>query len=563
MKSLSIANKGTLACGIIALVSIAAFGIVVWTTMLQAHTTERVLQTFRLALSTVKFRDNVAEGHAELLKMMILGDNIEEEEIRGVFHKSRDQLDAIRANVEGLDGADRFITRIDTIAALREEWFRDIALLQIRDMGDPFRVDLARLRENDVRGQEIWTSLATEMDAMVEDASVLRDEYTTSLIQEQRMLLISGISGGIIVTILALMVTVFVRRNIAAPLRDHTGVALALRSHEWTVKVPHLQRQDEIGELGRALQTLRDEGRVAEERDASYRVESEAQIKQAAEMKRASDEFKTTSSTVLEELEAAGLALADAAQSLGQRAGEGHALTTSVAEAASSSGANVQSVAAAIEEMSISVDEISRQVQAATQLTQQTTQASQAAIEQVSGLLEKSKKINDVIQIIDNIAEQINLLALNATIESARAGEAGKGFAVVAQQVKELADQTGSATEEISKVITDVRKEIADVVQAIEGIGTSINAVNDNSSTVAAAVEEQSAAINEISSNVGAVSTQTNTVADNVKGVAEQIGETHSLAESVRSLSARVKDNGAKMQSEISSFFDAIRNRAA
>ncbi|WMS43289.1 methyl-accepting chemotaxis protein [Acuticoccus sp. MNP-M23] len=563
MKSLSIANKGTLACGAIAVVSIAAFGIVIWTTMLQSQTTERVLQTFRLAIATVEYRDAVDQGHADLLKKMILGETIDEEKVLKSFSESQDQLEGLRTQIVGLDGAADFLAHVDTISALREEWFRDIALLQISDMADPVRVDLARLRENDVRGHEIWDSLAEEMDVLVADARALRENYTASLEWEQRMLLIGGIAGGVIVTILALLVTIFVRRKIAAPLRDHTRVALALRSHDWSVKVPHLDRQDEIGELGQALQTLRDEGRVAQENDAKYRIESEAQIKQAAAVKQASDDFKTTSAVVLEEVESAALALAEAAQSLGLRAGEGHALTTSVAEAATSSGVNMQSVAAAIEEMSISVDEISRQVQSATQLTQQTTQASQAAIKQVSGLLEKSKKINDVIELIDNIAEQINLLALNATIESARAGEAGKGFAVVAQQVKELADQTGSATEEISKVISDVRKEITDVVHAIEGIGTSINAVNDNSSTVAAAVEQQSAAINEISSNVGAVSTQTNSVADNVKGVAKQIGETHTLAESVRGLSSRVKDNGTKMQTEISSFFDAIRNRAA
>ncbi len=96
-----------------------------------------------------------------------------------------------------------------------------------------------------------------------------------------------------------------------------------------------------------------------------------------------------------------------------------------------------------------------------------------------------------MIKVINSIAEQTNLLALNATIEAARAGEAGKGFAVVANEVKELAKQTGKATEDISRKIKAIQGSSHEAVEAIGEIGKVINQINDISNTIASAVEEQ------------------------------------------------------------------------
>ena len=82
----------------------------------------------------------------------------------------------------------------------------------------------------------------------------------------------------------------------------------------------------------------------------------------------------------------------------------------------------------------------------------------------VTKLGESSAEIGNVVKLIASIAEQTNLLALNATIEAARAGEAGKGFAVVANEVKELATETGKATEEISAKIQAVQGETESAV---------------------------------------------------------------------------------------------------
>lgn len=175
---------------------------------------------------------------------------------------------------------------------------------------------------------------------------------------------------------------------------------------------------------------------------------------------------------------------------------------------------NVQAVASGAEQLSASVREIASSMAkskaAVDNAYDQTLYADQSTIR----LNSAASSMGGIVEMIQNIAGQINLLALNATIESARAGEAGKGFAVVASEVKNLSRQATEATEQISREIRAMQAVSTEVVGSLSVIKESMEAVREYVTGTAGAVEEQSAVAREMSSNMQSAAGAVDSITD-------------------------------------------------
>jgi len=124
-------------------------------------------------------------------------------------------------------------------------------------------------------------------------------------------------------------------------------------------------------------------------------------------------------------------------------------------------------------------------------------EAMQEVIAAMDGIAESSRKIGEIIGVIDAIAFQTNILALNAAVEAARAGEQGRGFAVVASEVRSLAHRSAEAAREIKGLIAESTRRVGDGVKSVEGTGATIEELIESSRRVGkliAGISEASAA---------------------------------------------------------------------
>ena len=385
-----------------------------------------------------------------------------------------------------------------------------------------------------------------------ERANTLRDSAMQSLTTQL------GLLGAAL--IFAVGMIVLVSRRVTGPLGHLQQGMLRLANGDMTVDAMFTERKDEIGALGSAMQTFKDnmieaerlrgEQKVLEERSATDRRRA---------MLKLADEFQAAVGNIVDTVSRASGQLESAAGGLSRTAANTQQLAGVVASASDDASANVQSVASAAEEMASSVGEIGRQVEESSRMANEAVKQAQKTDARINELSVAAGRIGDVVKLITAIAEQTNLLALNATIEAARAGEAGKGFAVVASEVKQLATQTAKATEEIGAQISTMQVATQDSVNAIKEIGTTIDRLAGIATAIAAAVEEQGAATQEISRNVQEAAQGTAEVATNIADVNKGAADTGAASTQVLSSAQALSQESEHLRHEVEKFMATVR----
>jgi methyl-accepting chemotaxis protein len=511
----------------------------------------------RLLKTMADLRGNFAAATAQLRMFLLSGDSANKEEygrLAAAFQRAFTSLNnqrvlltaAQKTSFEALSRAyEAFSPLPAKMFTIREsaEWNVPVHLLateaapralKILDLIDgPKQVDGTRsggIKTN----QKLM--LTEERDAVLRDMSFLE--------KSQWVLLFVGL-------LLAVLIAFITARLIATPIQMLTGGMRELASGNFDVVLPGVGRKDEIGgiagavdefkmrlaekmrmeaekeaEIARREQAGRDERARREAEQARIVAEVVTELGRGLEnlakgnltyrvSKEFTAEYKKIQSDfngAIEQLQDTVQRIASSSMEISNAAAEIATATTDLSQRTEEQAASLEETSASMEQIAATVKQNAENAQRANELTRETREVAgrgeavvAEAVSAMAGIEQSSRKISDIISVIDEIARQTNLLALNAAVEAARAGEAGRGFAVVASEVRSLAQRSSQAAKDIKDLIVNSSGQVEQGVQLVNRAGDSlkdilqsIRAGADIVSDIANASSEQAAGIDQI-----------------------------------------------------------------
>ncbi len=279
-----------------------------------------------------------------------------------------------------------------------------------------------------------------------------------------------------ILVVLALWLIWFIPRSVTEPVNDAVAVAQRIAEGDLTRRI-HVNRKDELGHLLRNL-----------------------------------DQMQERLVDLVRHLRLNADNVASASQEIEQGNHDLSARTENQASALEETAASMEELGVTVKQNASSATEANQLVKNASHLAQQGGEVVAEVVETMRGIHDSSRKIGDIIGVIDGIAFQTNILALNAAVEAARAGEAGRGFAVVASEVRTLAQRSSDAAKQIRALIhtsaervekgTDLvnraGESMASVVDAIQRVTQIMARISEASQEQAMGVEQVTEAVGQI-----------------------------------------------------------------
>lgn len=427
---------------------------------------------------------------------------------------------------------------------------------------DDFRQELIQssieARKPNVNPASWWKATTNRIDGFYRIEQGFLDSIKSTAVENKAEAL-RNLIALLTVTLLGLSLFAYLVRKttliLISQLRDITEQAGQLGQNNFAIEITNTKRTDEIGMISRNLEQFKAQLEFNEE---YHKKERETAKNHAKELTNLAENLnRALNERIISVINKATEKSEESEKKCFEMVDTFTAVQKEIYEVVTAS-ANANENVSNVENSSISLTSALQNVAAETERSKSIVANAVAAAQQsnktVTTLSDTSQKIEGIVSMISDIANQTNLLALNATIEAARAGDAGKGFAVVASEVKNLAGQTGKATEEIISQIAKIQSAAQESVDAISRITDSVEEVSKNSEAIATSIANQdynareisgatktaAAGTSKVSENIAIISDRTNFTAtkagevnDNISGLKTDIRELHSTIQNV------------------------------
>jgi methyl-accepting chemotaxis protein len=521
-----------------------------WATILQDDATEEIL----LNSSAIKSQLRADMMHdalrSDVLAALIAGSKKDQKDQAEIKKDAQDHKDRFVESIQSMEAAklnNNIKKEVEKVRPYMDSYLKSVETIMGLAFTD-LKTAKARFPEFNTSFKNLEIEMGLLSDLIEENSKQINTKSKAATEYVRGTIIIVTCCAWVILLVIAYFMT----RAITRPLRHAVSAANAVAQGDLTQRI-EITGTDEAGQLLQAIKTMQDNLRAIVSNDVGRILDAlsrgDLTERITGNYPGAFGQLKEDANSTVLKLKAIITQVKSSTDMITTAAQEIAMGNSDLSQRTEQQAASLEQTASSMTELLATVRRNTESARHANQLAHgssdiagQSGKAVELLVATMTAINQSSRKIEDIIRVIDGIAFQTNILALNAAVEAARAGEQGRGFAVVAAEVRSLAQRSAVAAKEIKQLITESvekinvgTKQVKDASDEISDVVTSVQLVASLMKDITAATTEQGMSIEQVNQ---AITQMDNVTQQNAALVEEASAAAESMQEQAKTLDA-------------------------